>query len=535
MTTKKTLAHLLSQISISNGDVRYMSPDVKEEIISKTPACNGPLRERLYWLQNNLLDYPECDTCSGKLSSKNFRPNFKNGRYTTTCSVKCAKRNNTFSEKVKSTNRQKYGTDHFLSSVHAREKIEKTNIEKYGQKVAVPWNSEKIKQTMIQRYGAEHMMQTASRQLEFKREIIQNNILSGKTQSSITACEVQRNVKCLNADKALDVNRDILENVELEWLHNLCGESYSSPIVDGCINVCPHCKVGTSILELSLRTFIQEIIPEEDMLFNVKGIIPGSNELDIFIPSRNIAIEFNGIYWHSTIKNANKYKHVSKTEACQKLGIRLIHIWEDHFLQKPEIIKSMLKNYFGLSQKIYARKCEIVEISSKEAITFMNANHLQGGIISKVNLALKHGDDIVSVMTLGRKRFGRNEENSWEIYRFASKVHTQIQGACSKLFNYFIKKYNPTSVISFSDLSLGGGNVYEQIGMKYEGVTPPSYFWANILSPTRMSRFKSQKHKLKLLLGDKFSADLTEEQNMKQAGWFKLWDCGNKKFTYYSR
>ena len=61
-------------------------------------------------------------------------------------------------------------------------------------------------------------------------------------------------------------------------------------------------------------------------------------EIDIFIPSKNIAIEYDGLYWHSSNKfsgrTIEKKYHLNKTEQCLKKGIKLIHIFENEWILK---------------------------------------------------------------------------------------------------------------------------------------------------------------------------------------------------------
>ena len=137
------------------------------------------------------------------------------------------------------------------------------------------------------------------------------------------------------------------------------------------------------------------------ILKNNRSIING--ELDIYLPELQIAIEFNGIYWHSDIYKDKNY-HINKTNECINLNIKLIHIWEDEWLQKKEIILSRIKNLIGISNKIYARKCIIKEIDNKEYKLFIEENHLQGFVGAKIKLGLFHNNEIVSVMSFGNLR-----------------------------------------------------------------------------------------------------------------------------------
>lgn len=534
MSSSKSLKDLLSQQKISNGDIRYLSSDTKNEIQSLTAACRGGLREKLYWLQHEFTTYPTCASCGGTLSSKNFRTNVEGGRYTSTCSVRCAKRNPDFRAAQAASNLEKYGTDQYLSSTEARDRIKNTNLKKYGRSHPHPWGSEQFMVHMLNKYGVDHSMKLHDARERVSREIIERNVLSGKTEATIRANEARRNVECMNPHLALDVNRDLLEHVQLTWKHLECGKSYDCPISDGLITACPHCTSSASILELSLRTLVAELLPHEELIFNARNIIQGGLELDIYIPSRRLALEFNGIYWHSSLKNHNKFYHLNKSEACAKKGIRLIHIWEDHFLQHPHIVRSVIANACGLSERMGARATRVVNIKPSDANKFLKQNHLAGYVRCSVNMGLMVNEELVAVMSFGKRRFVVCDASHWEIYRFATKAGLNIAGGASKLFKAFVKAYSPASVTSFADISLGGGDVYLRIGMMEEQRTLPAYFWANTQFPNRLSRFATQKHKLPALLGESYDEALTEEGNMHRHGWFKLWDCGNRKFVWRS-
>lgn len=532
MASTKNLKDLLSQSHISNGDVRYMGELTKKEIFDSTPNCHGKIRERLYWLQHGLIQYPSCGTCSNTLSSKNFRTNISGGGYTLTCSVRCAKRNPVFAQAQQHVSLQKYGTRHFLACVGARAAIHQTNIQRYGSGCPHPWGSPKFKELMVDKHGVDHSSNIVESRARSRRQLIEQNILAGKTLASIRANETRQNAVCVDTGPALDLNRDVLENVELSWRHLTCERVYSSYIIDGLITTCPHCTRSASMLELSLRAMVAELLPNEQLIFNARDVLPGGKELDIWIPGRQLALEFNGIYWHSSLKQPDKFYHLIKSEACRALGIRLLHIWEDQFLQRQAVVRSVIANACGRSQRIGGRLSSVQTISSAAANKFLDQNHLAGHVRGTVNLALVYQEQIVAVMSFGRQRFAKTSPGHWEIYRFASLAGTQVQGGAHKLFQAFLQQYSPDSVAAFADASLGGGDVYLKIGMIEQPRTLPAYFWANTQFPNRLSRFRTQKHKLQQLLGDEYDEGLSEEANMKRLGWFKLWDCGSRKFQW---
>ena len=255
-------------------------------------------------------------------------------------------------------------------------------------------------------------------------------------------------------------------------------------------------------------------------------------ELDIYIPSKNIAIEFDGLLYHSSgysslsaCNSLEEYPlyHLEKTQACNEKNIQLFHIFENEWRDKKEIWKSVLLNAIGKSERIYARKCEIREVSSKETKEFLNANHLQGACSSKVNIGLYSGNTLVSLMTFGKPRY--NKQYEWELLRFCNVLNTSVIGGAGKLLSYFIKNYNPKSILSYANLRWSTGNLYERLGFELISQSSPNYFYFNndlILH----SRIEFQKHKLKDKL-ETFDPSLTESENMYNNGYRKIYDCGN--------
>ena len=93
--------------------------------------------------------------------------------------------------------------------------------------------------------------------------------------------------------------------------------------LDGC--GCQKCGMLFSHNEIEIGDYIASIIGEKNIIRNDRTVLDG-NELDIYIPNKNIAFEFDGLYWHSEIKKTDKKYHLNKTDMCLSKGIQLIHI-----------------------------------------------------------------------------------------------------------------------------------------------------------------------------------------------------------------
>lgn len=238
---------------------------------------------------------------------------------------------------------------------------------------------------------------------------------------------------------------------------------------------------------------------------------------DLFIPSKNLLIEYHGLIWHSTLNSRkidfNKYKN------AVKLGYDMIVIYEDEWKNKRNIIERIIINKLeNKKQSLRASKCQIKEVDSGLADDFYNKNHYIGQTKAKINLVLTYDDDIIACMSF--KHPNRQSEYEYELTRMASNEF-RVHGSWSKLFSYFIKKYSPKSIVSFSDNRLFGGNVYEKIGFSFDGNIKPDYYWVS-------SRNRHHKSKLRKPLKCK----TTESELRLGQGFRKLWDLGKKRWVW---
>lgn len=282
---------------------------------------------------------------------------------------------------------------------------------------------------------------------------------------------------------------------------------------------CPKCSNTISSHEKQ----ILEDFPEFEQ---VNRTVIHPRHLDLFSADYKLAVEVNGVYWHSEEKGKDAKYHLSKTDRCLEKGIELLHFWDYEVKTKYHIVKSMLSARLGKNERIFARKCSTKTISCMEANEFMQHNHLQSEAIHKVAIGLFYNNVLVSVMTFGKPRFNKYFE--WEMIRFATRCGITVVGGASKLFSAFISDYNPKSVLSYADRRYSNGGVYSKLGFSLTRTSPPSYFYWKYNSI--ISRYQAQKHKLSKVLGDKFDATKTEVENMSNAGYMRVFDCGN--FVY---
>lgn len=288
---------------------------------------------------------------------------------------------------------------------------------------------------------------------------------------------------------------------------------------------CPKCSFikQKSKAEKEIIDFIKEKY-NSFLIISDRNIIK-PYELDVYIPDKNIAFEFDGLYWHSEACNKDKSYHLNKSKLCNEKGIQLIHIFEDEWKNKKQIVKSRIKHLLGITKyKIYARLCEVKEINTDLSQKFIDKYHIQGSCYSKYNFGLFYKNRLVACMTFNKPRFNKNYD--YELIRYCTVSNFTIIGGASKLLKYF-RQNNSGTIISYADKRWSNGNLYKQLGFNELEDSKPNYFY--VKNRVRYSRVKFQKHKLKNLL-EKFDEKLSEYQNMVNNRYTRIWDCGNKVF-----
>lgn len=438
-------------------------------------------------------------------------------------------------EKIRQTNLNKYGFIHALQSDEIKEKVKQTNLERYSVENTFQFEvfKEKIKQTNLERYGVEHPMLLDS----LKEKIKQTNLEKYGVEFALQSDIVKERAKQTNLDRygtEYSAQSEIVRRENfgianhpdyIEYLnkkislfkydngHNF--EIHTDNYFTRTYNNIPLCTIcnpigdSTSIKQKELFEFINSIYDEE-----IINLYRDKYEVDVYLPKFNIGFEFNGTYWHSDIYKDKNY-HINKTNYFKDKDIRIIHIWEDDWTFKQDIVKSQVKNLLGFSDRIWARKCQIKEVDTKEAKLFLNNNHIQGFVNSNIKIGLYYNQELVSIMTFdkfeGRKKLTDLE---WNLNRFCNKIGYSIIGGASKLLKYFINKYSPNRIISYADKDWSIGNLYEKLGFISINESVPDYKYLVDKKRIHKSRFKKSK------------TGISESVlNIP-----KIWDCGKIKF-----
>lgn len=269
-----------------------------------------------------------------------------------------------------------------------------------------------------------------------------------------------------------------------------------------------------------------------DIYRHNRKLLDNGKEIDIYIPSKKIGIEYNGDYWHST-KFKDKYYHQNKTLKAIQNGIRLIHIFEYEWVKDKILIEQFLKSLGSENKKVLnARDLHVEEINSSLTKHFLDKYHLQKYSVSSINIALidKENSQIYGVMTFGKPRF--NDKYEYENIRLCFNPDYIIRGGTEKMFKYFLNTYNPKSIITYVNLAKFTGEVYRRIGFNDipNGITNPNYVWVNPKTNEVLTRYQTQKHRL--VENGLGTDDQTENDIMEDLGYLKIYDSGNIKLEY---
>ncbi len=338
-------------------------------------------------------------------------------------------------------------------------------------------------------------------------------------------------VEIINKNQFLNIH----SSLDLKCLK--CGNIYKNRFYNLQLGYgkCPICyprNTHISKWEVEVYEEIEKYF-DEKIIASCCGIINSEKtnrplELDIYIPSKKIAIECNGLYWHSELILDDPINyHLNKLNLCKEQNIQLIHIFEDEWLSKKEILKKMILHKLGINNnyKIYARKCNIKEIDPKTKNKFLDNNHIQGRDASKVKLGLFFDDKLIAVMTFSGKNLAKGtyniDDNTWELSRFATDINYQVIGGAGKLLKYFQRNYEWSKIFTYADLRYSNGNMYNQLGFKLISQSRPNYWYVDGLR--RIYRFNLRKKPDE-------PKDISEHILRKNEGYYRIWDCGNLKF-----
>lgn len=397
-------------------------------------------------------------------------------------------------DKIKTTNLQKYGVENVSSSEECKQKRRATCKQKFGKETYLGSEDcvrktkettgvdnvfqldsvkEKSRQTMMSKYGVDNLMKSP----EIKKDRVKK-CLQTKIDKGIVAIHKGRTKREWAKETGFSRSRFSVLVKENGW--------------ELAVKMTPRIS--------SLEAIVEDWLIQSGMVYS-KQVKIGKYYADFTIG--NLAIELNGTYWHSELHKSDDY-HVKKRDFYIKEGFTPLFFGEDEVTQKFHIVKSVILNKLGKSTRLFARKLKIGSVSKKDGAKFLEDNHLMGQGRGEC-VGLYNGAELVSLMRLCRVK-----GNNWEISRFCNKVGHSVVGGLSKILFFFTEKFCPESLISFVDLRYGTGDYMESLGF-IKGKAFKSFKWTdgkNLFNRMKFPSNSGYEHKL-----------------------YKLWDCGQLKFT----
>ncbi len=415
-------------------------------------------------------------------------------------------------EKAKQTNLDRYGIEFPMQSEEIQEKSKNSKLERYDDE----WftNREKGKETHFKKHGVYFPTQI--------QEVI-DKTRNKKFKNYNVNHETQINIK--NYNKYIDIQwwfdnstNKVMNKTskELSEYFNVDNSTINKKLQ--LLGIKYKNSSNTSFAEKEIVKFIKSIYSGE-VILNNRSIISNNKEIDIFIPEYNLAIEYNGVRYHSsTFKNRDF--HFTKTCECKQKNIQLLHIFECDWINKKDIFKSFISNKLHYNnKKIYARNCDIRYIESKEAMNFLENNHIQGKTGSNYKIGLYYKNELVSLMT-----FKDNELN-----RFCSKINTTVVGGFSRLLKHFISNCVYDNIVSYSDNTYSYGEIYKNNGFVKDYELDIDYFYVYKLQRFHKSNFMKSKIIKKFNLNEN-EINKTENELALNNNLFRIYDSGKIKW-----
>lgn len=460
----KDITHIRNKFTRSDGRlnsaaIRNMSEADATVIESLTSNITGTVRMKLLCLLNGIQETPVCLCCGKPVTVIEKQKPIK------FCSRSCA-------AKAASEKRTK-NTDYIKAT-------------------------ERRMKTMVAKYGVAHNLQ---------REEVKDKLRKPKVNESVHTLLQDRDW--------LFEQHVTLKRTSVEIAKEL--DVYYGTVISYINKHGIEYQYNTNSKE---ETVVEDILRSIGVTYkrNVRNVI-SPLELDFFIPEHNVAIEVNGMYWHSELAGKGKNYHVNKTNQCESKGITLLQFWDTEITNMFPIVESVIRSKLGATSRIFARKCICKEVDAQTARKFFETTHLQGFVSAERYIGLYSNDILVACMSLSKPRFSKIAEV--ELVRFSSTLNTTVVGGMSKLLKYA----GVNSVVSYANRRWSSAKSYNRIGFVTTNISEPGYHYFNN-SYTLFSRHKFQKHKLESIL-EEFDSGLSEWENMKNNGYNRVWDCGN--------
>ena len=465
-----------------------------------------PLSVKVYNYLYDINQQPLCKTCNGVVKFNSTK------QWLTYCSKKCRGADSAVTEKRRSTNIQKYGSSNYLASEQGLNKSKESHLKRYG---VTHYNKT---QAYVDRIKSGDIVRTFDG--DKYRKTVRTKFYNDLRTVVPTLTPLFTEEKYIKHGAS--------SYHEYDWQCDVCGHKFQRWLNIGLRPLCPHCLPQGTEHERLIKDFLHKHGVE--YVFRSKKLLNNNLEIDIYIPSKRVGIEINGLYYHKE-QNVGVQYHLDKTLAAQANGIRLIHIFGDEMHRKSSIVLTRLKHILGLNKRnVHARKCVVQPISNATKSKFLNKYHIQGDGHGSIHLGLFYRNRLVAVMDFGKQRpgIGKSTGVAIELIRFASIANFNIVGGAGKLLKAFQRQTGINKLVSYADRRWSVGNVYEKLGFKLTATSKPNYWYTKNFTE-RLHRIGFQRAQIAKKLPN-YNASLTERDNMLNNKFYRVWDCGTLRY-----
>lgn len=428
-------------------------------------------------------------------------------------------------DKATHTTRERYGSENAFSSETVKQKVRQSNQDRWG--VSYPGQSleirSKIRVTNIERYGRPEGRINSSevREAWMRKGFSRLETLTG-SRISIISQQVSAVKDCYPF-----AHPDILFRCNECGSEDVCNYMTMLNRIALAGTACASCSGITDKSSSIGQRAVAEFLRQQGfrVIENDRTIL-APKHLDIVLPDKNIAIEYNGIFFHSERRRPDPDYHLDKLAGALRAGYKLITIFEDEWIYRRSAVEARLLHLLGRTESRYfARDCTLVEIAASTAREFVETFHVQGYTGSRFRYGLMKDGCLIAVMTFSLPSIAKGaktKESQIEISRYCT--NGSVVGGASRLLKRFCKDHPEyKTIFSFADRRWGEGTLYLKIGFSFEYFTRPNYWYVD--GRRRLHRFGQRKRASDI-------SELTEWQNRLRQGLYRIWDCGSVKYSY---
>ena len=435
-------------------------------------------------------------------------------RYGNICSVQA----DVVKEKAKATNLKKYGVEYSFQAEEVKEKIKTTNLERYG--VDNPSKSDIIKDRIVEsnrrNLGVDYPMQSEEVMDKSRVTSFEKYGTEYPNQSDI----VKQHIRESNLEKygvEHPAQSDVVKRQTIITNREKYGVDYTCLIYQGKLvgNDSTYNRSFAKLLDSNNITYEREFLLQKYSYDFKVG---------------NTLIEINPTATHNTYFSPygecriGKNYHRDKSKLARDSGYSVIHVfdWDD----VDKVIR-LLKS----RETVYARKCDVKVVDYRDTNEYLSNNHLQGTCKGQeIRLGLYYNNHLVSLMSFGKSRF--NKKYEYELLRYCAS-HNVVGGA-EKLFKYFVDNYKPSSIVSYCDTSKFSGKVYDILGFKCVKTNSPRKHWYSKKEKRHITDGLLLSQGYDRLFKENHGKGTSNEELILNRGYLPVYDCGQSTYVWYS-